>query len=71
MRSNVDSHVVRLLACVLSCTAAGSWSKAAVILSLNPLLPCRPANQPQRRTDSAQHIVSEAVQLVGIAARWR
>ena len=45
-------------------TVEGSWPKAAVILSLNPLLPYRPADQPRRWTvGSAQHIVSEAVQL--------
>ena len=69
--SNVDHHGVRLRACVHSRTAAGSWPKAAVTLSLNPLLPCRPADQPRRWTvGSAQHIVSEAVQL-WTAARWR
>ena len=66
MRSNVDPHGVRLLR-----TAAGSWPKAGVILSLNPLLPCQPADQPQRQTGSAQHIVSETVQLDGSAVRWR
>ena len=72
MHSNVDPHGVRLQACVHSRTGAGSWPKAAVTFSLNPLLPCRPADQPLRRTtvSSAQHIVSEAVQL-WTAARWR
>ena len=68
MRSNVDPHGVRLLACVHSRTTAGSWPKAAVILSLNPLLPCRPADQPRRQTGSAQHVVSEAVLLYD--PRW-
>ena len=48
--SNMDPHGVRFLACIHSRTAAGSWPKAAVTLSLNPLLPCRPADQPWRRT---------------------
>ena len=50
MLSNVDSHCVRLRTCVHSRTAAGSWPKAAVTLSLNPLLPCQPADQLRRRT---------------------
>ena len=51
-------------ACVHSRTAAGSWPKGAVTSSLNPLLTCRPADQPRRRTVGlAQHVVSEAVQL--------
>ena len=70
MHSNVDPHGVRLRACVHSRTAAGSWPKAAVTLSLNPLLPCWPADQPWHRTvGSAQHVVIEAEQL-WTAARW-
>ena len=71
MRSNVDPHGVGLLACVHSHTATGSWPKTAVILSLNPVLPCRREDQARRRTGSAQHVFSEAVQLDGSAARWR
>ena len=71
MHSNVDPHSVRLRACVHSRIAAGSWPRAAVTLSLNPLLPCRPVDQPRHRTvGSAQHVVSDAGQL-WTAARWR
>ena len=70
MPSNVDPHGVPLHACVHSRTAQGSWPKAAVTLSLNPFLPCRPADQPRRRTGLSQHVASEAVQLEGSVARW-
>ena len=72
MHSNVDPRV-RLLACVDSHTAARSWPKAALNSSLNFLLPCQPVDQPRSRTvGSAQHIVSEAVQLCTPldGARW-
>ena len=68
MPSNVDPHGVPLHACVHSRTAQGP--KAAVTLSLNPFLPCRPADQPRRRTGLSQHVASEAVQLEGSVARW-
>ena len=73
MHSNVDLHGVRLLTCVDSCTAVGSCPKAAVTSSLNYLLPCQPADQRRGRTvSSAQHIVSEAVQICTLldGARW-
>ena len=53
MRSNVDPHDVRLPACVHSRTAAGSWPKAAVTLSLYPLLPL-PAGGSAAAPDRSQ-----------------
>ena len=59
MHSKVDPHGVRLLACVQSRTAARLWLKAAVTLSCNPLLPCRPENQLLGRTCLSSKILIE------------
>ena len=71
MRSNVDPHSVRLRAFLYSCTATGHGLKAAVTLSLIPSCPAVRQISSGTGQGSAQHVVSEAVQLDGSAARWR
>ena len=73
MHSNVDPHRVIVIACVHSrtATARGHGLRQQSLCSLIP--PC-PANRQIRcgaGQVSAKHVVSEAVQLDGSAARWR
>ena len=59
MLSNVDPHGVCLCVCDHSCTAAGSWPKAAVTSSLNPLMPCHtPYTKHKTPQTTQQHRAS-------------